>query len=116
MTSGTGVLGQVGAVCFGIAVGYLTYRTLVRTTEKTAISALAALVGAIGGAAVTGLFAPGTSLFAWYSIGLLAGMAVFFVIFGRLNGLQRLAAVMSVKTEAAAGSNSSKQGPSLPQA
>jgi hypothetical protein len=115
MTSGAGVLGQVGAVCFGIAVGYLIYRTLVRTTEKAAISALAAVVGAVGGAAVTGLFAPGTSLFAWYSIGLLAGMAVFFAIFARLNGLQRLATVLSVRTEAPVGNNGRKQQPGLPQ-
>jgi bacteriorhodopsin len=99
MSNGAGVLGQVGAVCFGIAVGYLTFRALVRTTERGAISVLAAVVGAIGGAAVTGLFAPGTSLFAWYSIGLLAAMAVLFVIFARLNGLERLATVLSIRSE-----------------
>lgn len=113
MSSGTSALGQIGAACFGIAVGYITYRTLVRTTEKTAISVLAAAVGAIGGAAVTGLFTPGTSLFAWYSIGLLAGMALFFGIFGRLNGLQHLAAVMSVRTEVPSGS--SAESPSAGQ-
>src|SRR5262249_45008915 len=79
MSHGTSALGQVGAACFGIAVGYITYRTLVRTTEKAAISDLGAVVSAIGGAAVTGLFAPRGILFAWYSIGLLAGMALFFV-------------------------------------
>jgi len=105
MSSGTSALGQVGAACFGIAVGYITYRMLVRTTEKAAISVLAAAVGAIGGAAVTGLFTPGTSLFAWYSIGLLAGMTLFFVIFGKLNGLQHLATVMSVRTEVPSGSS-----------
>lgn len=97
--SGTGALGQVGAACLGITVGYLTYRSLVRTIVNAAISALAAMVAVIGGAAVTGLFAPGTSLFGWYSIGLLAGLAAFFAIFGRLNGLQRLAALLSVRTE-----------------
>ena len=116
MSSGASAFGQVGAACFGIAVGYLTYRTLIRTAEKTSITFLAAVVGAIGGAAVTGLFAPATSLFAWYSIGLLAGMAVFFVIFARLNGLQRLAMVMSLRTEVPTGSNTTTQGPGLPQA
>jgi hypothetical protein len=98
--SGTGALGQVGAACFGIAVGYLTYRTLVRTAVNAPVFVLAAIVSAVGGAAVTGLFAPGTSVFAWYAIGLLGGMAVFFAIFARLNGLQHLAAVLSVRTEA----------------
>jgi len=77
---------------------------------------LAAVAGAIGGAAVTGLFAPGTDVFAWYSIGLLAGMALFFVIFGRLNGLQRLATVLSVRTEVLSGSNSGTRGANRPQA
>src|SRR6266581_409584 len=101
--SGTGALGQVGAACFGIAVGYLAYRTLVRTAVNASIFVLAAVVAVIGGAALTGVFA-------WYSIGLLAGMAVFFAIFGRLNGLQHLAVVLSVRTEAPGDSRSSEQG------
>jgi hypothetical protein len=109
--SGTGVLGQLGAACFGIAVGYLTYRALVRTAVNASISVLAAVVGAVGGAAVTGLFAPGTAVFAWYAIGLLAGMAVCFAVFGRLSGLQRLATVLSGRTEAPGDI-----GPGQPQA
>jgi hypothetical protein len=101
--SGTGALGQVGAACFGIAVGYLTYRTLVRTALNASVSVVAAAVGALGGAAVTGLFAPDASLFAWYSIGLLAGLAVCLVIFGRLSGLQHFAAVLSAGTEVPTG-------------
>ena len=108
--SGTGVLGQVGAACFGVAVGYLTYRALVRTAVNASVSVLAAAVGAVGGAAVTSLFA--ASVFAWYSIGLLAGMAVLFAVFGRLNGLQRLAAVLSVRAEAPGpGRHASEQEP-----
>jgi hypothetical protein len=116
MSNAAGVLGQVGAACFGVAVGYITYRTLVRTTDKAAISDLGAVVGVIGGAAVTGVFTPGTSLFAWYSIGLLAGMMLFFVIFGKLNGLRKLAAVMNVRTEVLSGNTNDEQGPSRPQA
>lgn len=108
--SGTGALGQIGATCFGVAVGYLTYRALVRTAVNASVSALAAVAGAVGGAAVTGLFAPGTSVFAWYSIGLLAGLAGFFAVFGRLNGLHRLAAVLSVRDEVPGGSRD-EQGP-----
>jgi hypothetical protein len=112
MSSGTSALGQVGAACFGIAIGYLTFRRLVRATEKAPIPDLAALVGPVGGAAVTGLFAPGTDLFAWYSIGLLGGMALLFAIFGRLNGLQQLATVVSVRT----GSDSDRPGTTGPHA
>jgi hypothetical protein len=115
MSTGASVLGQIGAACFGIVVGYITYRTLARTTDKAAISDLGAVVSAIGGAAVTGLFAPGTSLFAWYSIGLLAGMALFFVIFGKLNGRQRLAAVMGAETEVLADGGHDGGGLDRPQ-
>src|SRR5260370_18419117 len=83
--SGTGALGQVGAACFGIAVGYLSYLALVRTIVNASISVLTAAASAIGGAAVTGLFAPGTSVFAWYAIGLLAGMAGVFSVFPTLH-------------------------------
>ena len=48
---------SVGAFCFGATVGYITYRTLVRT-EKSNVSDIATVVGAVGGAAVTGLFDP----------------------------------------------------------
>lgn len=114
MSSGVSALGQVGAACFGIAVGYVTYRMLILTTEKTALGVLAAAVSAIGGAAVTGLFT-GVSVFAWYSIGLLAGLALFFVIFGRLNGLRQLTKVMNVRTDVPRRSNSQEQEPDLPQ-
>ena len=76
---------------------------------------LAAIAAVIGGAAVTGLFAPGTGVFARYSIGLLAGMAVFFAIFGRLNGLQHLAAVLSVRTEVPATAAAASKGQTRPQ-
>jgi hypothetical protein len=63
---------------------------------------------------VTGLFAPGTSVFAWYAIGLLAGMAAFFAIFGRLNGLQHLAAVLSVRTEVPTSVPAASKDPAQP--
>lgn len=79
-------LEHVGALCFGLVVGYITYRVLVRTTERAAITDLTAVLGAIGGAAVTGLFDPGTALFAMYSIGLAVGMVVYAAVFAALNG------------------------------
>ena len=42
-----------GVLCFGLVVGYITYRTLVRTTANAAVSDLATVIGAIGGEAVT---------------------------------------------------------------
>lgn len=104
---GSEPLVEIGALCFGIVVGYLTYRTVVRIGEKVAISDLAAVLGVVGGAAVIQLFQPGTRQFGWYAIGLLGGMAVFFLLYGLMNGWRRarngtdgtpLASVMSGRT------------------
>ena len=70
---------SVGAVAFGIVVGYITYRTLVRSDE-TSISDIAAVIAAIGGGVVVSLFETGSDAFGWYSIGLLVGMAIFLVL------------------------------------
>ena len=53
----------VGAFCFGLIIGWVTYRTLRRTGETVAVSNIASVVGAVGGAAVTGLFKG--HLFGW---------------------------------------------------
>ncbi len=72
---------SIGATCFGIVVGYVTYRTLVRKSDA-AISDLAAVVAAIGGGVVAERFdsSRGSDTFGWYSIGLLAGFALFLVL------------------------------------
>jgi hypothetical protein len=46
-----GVLG-VGAVCFGIVVGWVTSRTLRRSTPS-GLTDIATVVGSVGGAAIT---------------------------------------------------------------
>src|ERR1700704_306636 len=50
----------VGALLFGAVVGFITYRTLIRTTDKASISDLGAVVGVIGGGAGNGLVGPPT--------------------------------------------------------
>jgi hypothetical protein len=88
----------VGALVFGLVVGYLTYRTLVRTTSNAAITDLTAVISAIGGGAVTSLYNPTSTAFAWYAIGLALGMLLFFFAYWKLNGKQGLAKVMSGET------------------
>lgn len=74
------MINSIGAVCFGIVIGYVTYRTLVRTT-KSSISDIAAVVAAVGGGAITSTFDPAEGhAFAWYAIGLLGGMILFLVL------------------------------------
>lgn len=70
---------EVGALCFGIVVGWVTYRTLRRSGETASLSHIATVIGAVGGAAVTGLF-DSEYLFAWYSIGLFFGFFLYLLI------------------------------------
>jgi hypothetical protein len=101
-----------GALLFGVSVGFIAYRTLIRTTDKAAISDLATVVAVIGGGAVTGLFNPKDSdLFGWYSIGLAIGIAAFFLVFLALNGVRETAKVMSGRTMTVGG-----DGPGAPKA
>jgi hypothetical protein len=85
----------IGAVCFGIVIGYITYRTLARS-EKASVSDIAAVVAAVGGGTVTTLFdRNGTDAFGWYSIGLLAGMAVYLGLSLIIRGRKETAMVMT---------------------
>ena len=72
-------MAEIGAICFGVVVGWVTYRTLRRTTDKTGISDIASVVGAVGGGAVTTLF-EGEQLFGLYSIGLAGGFFAYLVL------------------------------------
>jgi uncharacterized membrane protein YeaQ/YmgE (transglycosylase-associated protein family) len=68
-----------GASCFGVVVGWVTYRTLRRTGETVALSNIATVIGAVGGAAVTGQFSA-KEQFAWYSIGLALGFFAYLIL------------------------------------
>lgn len=73
------VIISIGAVCFGLVIGFIAYRTLV-FKEGASVSDIAAVIAAIGGGAVSVWFdrANGDS-FAWYSIGLLGGMILYYL-------------------------------------
>jgi hypothetical protein len=88
----------VGALVFGLVVGFITYRTLVRTTDQAAITDLAAVVSAIGGGAVTAVYDPTGTPFAWYAVGLALGMLLFFLAYWKMNGKAALAKVMNGET------------------
>jgi hypothetical protein len=93
MTRSPTVIG-LGALCFGLVVGYITYRTLARSPSG-GVSDLAAVIAAIGGGAVTTIFQPQTTdTFGWYSIGLLLGLAAYGGIFWLVNGRKQFGTVM----------------------
>ena len=64
---------------FGLVIGWITYRTLRRKEGAVALSDLATVIGAVGGAAVTALFRS-EDLFGAYSIGLAIGFFAYFAV------------------------------------
>jgi hypothetical protein len=73
------ILAGIGALCFGLVVGWISYRTLRRKEGAAALSDIAAVISAIGGAAVTALFRS-EMVFGLYAIGLAIGFFAYFVI------------------------------------
>lgn len=69
----------IGSLSFGLVIGWITYRTLRRKEGSAALSDISTVIGAVGGAAVTGLFKD-TDMFAGYSIGLAIGFFAYFIV------------------------------------
>jgi uncharacterized membrane protein YeaQ/YmgE (transglycosylase-associated protein family) len=91
----TTAIQAIGALCFGVVVGYIAYRTLARKEEGAAVSDLAAVIAAVGGGVVTNLFDSGTDTFAYYSIGLLAGMILYLLASLAIRGRKATGEVMA---------------------
>jgi uncharacterized membrane protein YeaQ/YmgE (transglycosylase-associated protein family) len=71
----------IGALCFGLVVGWVTYRTL-RRSQTNGLSDIATIIGAVGGAAVTSLFPAGGEMFASYCLGLAIGFFAYLIAAG----------------------------------
>lgn len=67
-----------GSFCFGIVMGWVTYRTL-RRTQTNGINDIATVAGTLGGAAITNLWSPETGAFGSYCIGLLTGFVGYLI-------------------------------------
>ena len=76
---------DIGAVLFGVVIGWITYRTLVRRTGAVNLSDIATVIGAVGGGAVLAIF-KSPHLFGLYSIGLACGFFAYLIVFSLLNG------------------------------
>jgi hypothetical protein len=68
----------IGAFCFGLVVGWVTYSTL-RRAQRGGLSDIATVIGAVAGAAVTGLFPTSTGSFGAYCIGLALGFFGYLI-------------------------------------
>ncbi len=69
----------LGAVFFGLVIGWISYRTLRLTAGTNLLSAIAIIIATVGGAALSTLLKDEV-LFGWYAIGLAIGFLVYFAI------------------------------------
>jgi hypothetical protein len=79
---------SVGAFFFGLVIGWVTYRTL-RRSSVSGLSDIATVIGAVGGGAVTGLLSKESGAFGSYSVGLAIGFFLYLfiaVLFSRKAG------------------------------
>ncbi len=74
-----GTLSLCGAFAFGTVIGWITYRTL-RRSKQSGLSDIATVIGAVGGATVTGLFPKETNVFGLYGMGLALGFFLYLVV------------------------------------
>lgn len=73
------ILQGAGALCFGLVVGWVL-RLVLFHAKVISVGSMGTIIGAVGGAAVTGLFDRGGDLFAMYSIGLASGFFVHVLL------------------------------------
>ncbi len=67
-----------GGFCFGLVVGWITYRAL-RRQPTNGLSDISTVIGAVGGAAVVSLFPQAEGAFTAYCIGLAVGFFGYLV-------------------------------------
>jgi hypothetical protein len=78
-------------------MGWVTYRTLRRSADKVALSDIATVLGAVGGAAVTTLFSD-PDLFGQYCVGLAIGFFGYLVVSMILEG-KKVSTWMGVQSD-----------------
>jgi hypothetical protein len=69
----------LGALLFGVVVGWVTYRTLRRRGEVVALSDIASVIGAVGGGWVTTQFST-PLVFGWYCVGVFVGFFLYLLV------------------------------------
>ena len=84
------VIAGLGAILFGVLIGWLAYWILLLRAGAFALSELVAVLGVLGGGAVMSLFKD-EALFGWYAVGLVLGFGGYLVASLLLHGKQALA-------------------------
>lgn len=79
----------LGALVFGLVVGWISYRTLRLTGGANVLSDIATIIAAVGGAAIVTLLKSDV-LFGLYAVGLAIGFFAYFAVGLRLYGIQEV--------------------------
>jgi hypothetical protein len=79
----------LGALVFGLVVGWISYRTLRLTGGVNVLSDIATIIAAVGGAAIVTLLKSDV-LFGLYAVGLAIGFFAYFAVGLRLYGIQEV--------------------------
>ena len=80
----------LGAVFFGLMVGWIAYWILRLRAGTFVLSELLTLLAVLAGAAVIALFNKDGTLFGWYSVGLVVGFFAYFAVGFVLYGKQEV--------------------------
>jgi hypothetical protein len=87
------VVAYVGAILFGLVVGWVTCRMLARRAGGAHVSHIAAVVAVVGGGYVT-VMSGDRGLFGMYAIGLFVGFIAYAAVFHRLHNDRNKTAVL----------------------
>jgi uncharacterized membrane protein YeaQ/YmgE (transglycosylase-associated protein family) len=79
----------LGALFFGLTVGWIAYRILRHRSGPSWLSDLIALFGIIAGATALAFFRDET-IFGWYAVGLVIGFFAYFAVGVILYGKQEV--------------------------
>jgi hypothetical protein len=78
------VVAYIGAVLFGLVIGWFSARLLARRAGSAHVSHIAAVIALAGGGYVT-VMSGDRGLFGMYAIGLFLGFIGYAAVFHRLN-------------------------------
>ena len=83
------VIASIGALLFGLVVGWVAYRTLRIRAGVYVLSDIATILEVVGSALAVALLR-NDALFGWYGLGLAVGFFAYFAIGLRLSGLHEV--------------------------
>src|SRR5215469_9153128 len=79
----------LGALFFGLVIGWISYRSLRLTAGTSVLSDITTIIGVVGGAAVTALFRSDV-LFGLYCVGLALGFFAYLGYGISTSGIQEI--------------------------